>query len=98
MQVSPRPGAVRVRVADRGPGLPPVRTESLFASFTRGSEAARTGVDGVGLGLAIVHSIVELHGGTVGASQRRGGGAVFWFDIPLATADEDDLALRERLA
>jgi signal transduction histidine kinase len=70
----------------------------LFAAFTRGAEAVRSEVDGVGLGLAIVRSIVELHGGSVGCGQRRGGGAAFWFDIPLATADEDDFVLRERLA
>ncbi len=98
VQISQRDGQVRVRVADRGPGLPMVGTESLFRSFTRGTEATRAGVDGVGLGLAIVRSIVELHGGSVGAGQRRGGGAAFWFDIPRATADEADFALRERLA
>jgi two-component system sensor histidine kinase KdpD len=99
VQIGQRDGQMRVRVADRGPGLPPVGTQALFASFTRGTEAARSGVDGVGLGLAIVRSIVELHGGTVGANQRRGGGAVFWFDIPLAVANsEEEFALRERLA
>jgi two-component system sensor histidine kinase KdpD len=98
VQISQRDDRVRVRVADRGPGLPTIGTESLFASFTRGAEAGRTGIDGVGLGLAIVRSIVELHGGTVGAEQRRGGGAVFWFDLPRAVAGEGEFALRERLA
>jgi two-component system sensor histidine kinase KdpD len=98
IQISQRTDRVRVQVADRGPGLPSVNPESLFAAFSRGTNVVRSGVDGVGLGLAIVRSIVELHGGNVGCSQRRGGGAAFWFDIPLATADEDDFVLRERLA
>ena len=98
VQISQRGESVRVRVADRGPGLPSADPDSLFAAFARGAEAARGGVDGVGLGLAIVRSIVELHGGAVGCGQRRGGGAVFWFEIPLVTADEDDFVLRERLA
>jgi two-component system, OmpR family, sensor histidine kinase KdpD len=98
VQVSQRGDRVRVRVADRGPGLPSGDPESLFTAFTRGAEATRSAVDGVGLGLAIVRSIVELHGGRVGCGQRRGGGAAFWFDIPLATPEEDDFVVRERLA
>jgi len=89
---------IRISVADRGPGLPSHDTRPLFGAFTRGSEASRAGIDGVGLGLAIVRSIVELHGRTVGASHRRGGGAVFWFEIPMAPAEEAGIVLRERLA
>jgi two-component system sensor histidine kinase KdpD len=39
---------------------------------------------GLGLGLAIVKSIIEAHGGRVGAANRPGGGAQFWFTLPLA--------------
>jgi K+-sensing histidine kinase KdpD len=78
---------VRLNVADRGPGLPPGDTASLFAPYTRGAEAVSSGIDGVGLGLAIVKSIVDLHGGAVGAKQRRGGGAIFWVELPIATGD-----------
>jgi len=96
--ISQRDGHIRTQVADRGPGLPHLETDALFSPFSRGNEAMRSGLDGVGLGLAIVRSIVELHGGRVGAGQRRGGGAVFWFEIPLAGAHDDEFVLRERLA
>jgi len=75
----------RLHVADRGPGLPAGEAETLFAAYTRAPEAGFTGIDGAGLGLAIVKSIVDLHGGTVGATRRRGGGSIFWAELPLAT-------------
>jgi K+-sensing histidine kinase KdpD len=98
VRIARRSEVVRISVADRGPGLPAQDAALLFGAFARGSEARRGGVDGVGLGLAIVRSIVELHGGRVGASHRRGGGAVFWFEIPAAPAAESEIELRERLA
>ena len=76
--------AVRVTVADRGPGLPAGSGGGrLFAAFARGAEDARSGKEGLGLGLAIVKAIVEAHGGRVGADNRRGGGSCFWFELPL---------------
>jgi len=75
---------VRLHVADRGAGLPAGQADHLFAAYTRAPEAGLTGVDGAGLGLAIVKSIVSLHGGTVGATRRRGGGSIFWVELPVA--------------
>jgi two-component system sensor histidine kinase KdpD len=78
---------VRLHVADRGPGLPAGEADDLFAAYTRAPEAGLAGIDGAGLGLAIVKSIVDLHGGTVGATRRRGGGSIFWVELPLTTRD-----------
>jgi two-component system, OmpR family, sensor histidine kinase KdpD len=72
---------VRLTVADRGPGIPPAGGR-LFDPFYRGAEDVSSGKDGLGLGLAIVQSIIEAHGGTVAAGNRRGGGARFWFELP----------------
>lgn len=100
---SRRGNVVRVQVADRGPGLPAGEADRLFMAYTRGPEAGFAGVDGAGLGLAIVKSIVDLHGGTVGASRRRGGGSIFWVELPLAVCDrgvpaETGIIARRRLA
>jgi two-component system sensor histidine kinase KdpD len=74
---------LNVGVADDGPGLPPGQEESVFEKFARGErESAKPGV---GLGLAICRAIVGAHGGTIRASQRPGGGAVFDFTLPLGT-------------
>jgi signal transduction histidine kinase len=80
--ISARSGAVRVAVADRGPGVSPEQAERLFEPYYRAPATANSGKDGVGLGLSIVKSIVEAHGGQVGVESRRGGGARFWFLIP----------------
>jgi K+-sensing histidine kinase KdpD len=101
--LSRRGERTRLSVADRGPGLPPGDVMALFAPYTRGVAAGQAGIDGSGLGLAIVKSIVDLHGGDVGAVRRRGGGAVFWVELPSAIAEEVDHAAprpraRERLA
>jgi two-component system sensor histidine kinase KdpD len=81
--LSLRNGEVRVSVADRGPGVSPEQAERLFEAYYRAPATAGSGKDGVGLGLSIVKSIVEAHGGRVGVEGRRGGGARFWFTVPI---------------
>ena len=70
-----------VRVMDRGPGVPEALRERIFEPFYRLPGASeREG--GVGLGLALVKSIVERHGGQVRCEAREGGGACFVIAIP----------------
>jgi two-component system sensor histidine kinase KdpD len=71
---------VVVEVADRGPGIPAGEEARIFDKFYR-AKPAREG--GVGLGLTICRGIIEAHGGRIWAENRRGGGAVFRFAIPL---------------
>jgi two-component system sensor histidine kinase KdpD len=73
-------GHLMVEVADRGPGLPPDDLDRVFEKFYRSSNSA--GRPGAGLGLAICRGIVELHGGTITAENRNGGGALFRFSLP----------------
>jgi signal transduction histidine kinase len=75
-------GRVRVSVADRGPGVPAGQVQRLFEPYYRSAATADNVKDGVGLGLSIVKSIVQAHGGAVGVESRRGGGARFWFELP----------------
>jgi two-component system sensor histidine kinase KdpD len=72
-------GAVRVEVADRGPGFAPGEEGRIFDKFYRGQTADSRGV---GLGLAICRAIVEAHGGRIWAENRPGGGAMFRFTVP----------------
>ena len=69
---------VEITVADRGIGLPPGSETTIFRPFVT------TKPDGLGMGLSIVRTIVEAHGGKVWTSQNyEGGGSVFHFTIPL---------------
>ena len=77
-------GHVRVTVADRGPGIPYEYRDSLFTPFVPPSPGSDEAQYGTGLGLWVVKAIVEAHRGRVGVDDRLGGGAVFWFTIPLA--------------
>ena len=91
---------VRVEVADRGPGVPPGERERIWEPFYRGAEEVRSPRRGTGLGLPVVRRLVELHGGQVGVGETPGGGATFWFTLPLrpAAAGEDSSAAGEGTA
>jgi two-component system sensor histidine kinase KdpD len=78
-------GRLVVEVADRGPGLPPEDLNRVFEKFYRATGTARK--PGAGLGLAICRGIIELHGGDMVAENRPGGGTLFRFRLPLATAE-----------
>ena len=77
---------VRIAVEDAGPGVPPGEQERIFQRFARGSVAAgsRGTGGGTGLGLALVTEHVKLHGGRVWVEPRKGGGARFVVELPLA--------------
>ena len=63
---------VDVRVADRGPGVPPEERDHIFLPFRRLGDTRRR--EGVGLGLAIAKGFVEAMGGTIEADDTPGGG------------------------
>ncbi|MBS7779953.1 ATP-binding protein [Acidovorax sp. CCYZU-2555] len=76
-------GQAEIRVDDRGPGVPADQRERIFEKFYRLPGASeRSG--GVGLGLALVRSIAERHGGSVHCEAREGGGARFVLRLPRA--------------
>ena len=72
--------AVSVQVADRGVGIAEGDLERVFESFYS------TKPTGLGVGLAICRKLIEAHGGALRASHNPGGGAVFQFTLPVATA------------
>lgn len=72
---------VQIDVRDSGPGLPAGSEERIFEKFFRG-EGAPPG--GSGLGLAICRGVVVAHGGSLSASNRPEGGAIFHIVLPAA--------------
>ncbi len=77
-----------VRVCDVGPGVPPAQRERIFEPFYRLPGASER-AGGVGLGLALVRSIAERHGGSVRCEDRPDGrdGACFVLVLPIGPAD-----------
>ncbi len=72
-----------VLVRDTGPGIPSVHLDKIFDPFFRIQEGQRTGPKGLGLGLSIVKTLVELQGGDVTARNLSTGGAELSFTIPI---------------
>ncbi len=76
-----------VDVADTGIGIDEAALTRVFDRFYRADEAHSRIVEGQGLGLAIVRSIVRLHGGSVEAHRQAAGGSRFRVTLPLAAED-----------
>jgi signal transduction histidine kinase len=80
------PESVEVRVADRGPGIPPEEQEQIFDPFFRGARAHKDQIRGTGLGLSLVKKIVEAHGGSVRVESEPAKGTVFILRLPALPA------------
>ena len=80
LSAHPVSGRIEIEVADRGPGIPAEELEKVFDKFYRASREADIG--GTGLGLAISRGIVEVHGGSIRAENRPGGGARLVISLP----------------
>jgi two-component system sensor histidine kinase ChvG len=72
------PGAARIAVRDRGPGIPPADLPRIFDRFFT-TDADR---DGTGLGLSIVKAVVDAHGGAIEVASAPGEGATFTVTLP----------------
>lgn len=70
-------------VTDQGPGIPPEARDDLFRWFMRRPSHDDKTQFGIGLGLAVVKAVVQAHQGEVGIDDPPGGGARFWFTIPV---------------
>ncbi|WP_019135893.1 sensor histidine kinase [Cellulomonas massiliensis] len=76
------PGAVLLRVADDGPGIPESLRGRLFQRFTRGDGSRHRASGSTGLGLSIAQAVVAAHGGTI--TTEDGPGATFVVRLPAA--------------
>jgi signal transduction histidine kinase/ActR/RegA family two-component response regulator len=76
--------SARLSVSDTGDGIDPAVLPRIFAPFEQGDTSTTRKHQGLGLGLAIVRQLVELHGGTIRAeSEGKGKGATFTVDLPV---------------
>ena len=77
------PAQVNLVVADTGTGIPPESLPHLFERFYRVPEARGRTYEGTGIGLALVHELVMLHGGTIHVQSEMGVGSAFTVALPL---------------
>lgn len=85
VQVSARrdpEGAVRIEVADTGPGIPREQQDRIFERFYRVDSGRSREVGGTGLGLAIARHIAVQSGGDIGVQSEVGKGSRFWARFP----------------
>lgn len=88
-------GKIHVSIADDGPGIPADTLPNIFNPFFTTKQVGQ----GTGLGLSICYGIIREHGGELWAESRRGKGAVFHFELPVASqAVRDDTRTTDRFA
>lgn len=98
---TPAPGSVILRgrveneemlleVQDTGVGIPEAEIERVFERFYRRTQSRSQ--TGFGLGLAIARRMVDVMGGTIGATSREGEGSTFWVRLPVAAPSPTPVA------
>lgn len=74
---------LRMSVTDQGVGIPKEQQEELFTPFFRGSADSAIRASGLGLGLSICRSLIELHGGKIDVCSKEAQGSTFYFELPM---------------
>jgi signal transduction histidine kinase len=91
-------GSVLIRVADKGMGISKEDQKMLFSTFFRTSAAIASGAPGTGLGLVIVRSIVEGHGGKIEVESETGQGTTVTVRLPMGDAASSQAEADEEAA
>jgi signal transduction histidine kinase len=94
-------GSVRIAVEDHGIGMDQKEVKQIFQKFYRTRKAEESGEAGTGIGLSIVHQIVEQHGGRIEVESQPGAGSCFTLVLPgpvgaPAPATEQSMGVAER--
>lgn len=82
IDIRKKDNGISITIEDEGPGIPDEELGKLFDKFYRGENNSRSGL---GLGLSISRSIVELHGGRITAKNKKPVGARFTIHLPVTT-------------
>ena len=99
VKFTPAGGTVRIRmscagerallmVEDSGPGIEPEFLPHVFEMFRQADGSSSRPHGGMGIGLALVKQLIELHGGTVAAASAPGRGARFTIELPITSEEE----------
>ncbi len=85
IEVTQRPGWIRLIVADEGPGIPRDDRERIWGGYYRLNRERKSAIAGTGIGLAVVRELATLHGGRTWVESNNGIGARFVVEFPAAT-------------
>ena len=89
LQTSIHGHIVQVEISDPGSGIPAESLEDIFHLFTHAPHTAQADVGGLGIGLSLCRSIIELHSGSISAaSPGPGQGSTFTIRLPIGTDNE----------
>ncbi|MFL0250069.1 PocR ligand-binding domain-containing protein [Clostridium neuense] len=80
---------VIISVKDNGSGIPEDMLEKIFDVFIQVDDSIRRNVEGSGIGLSLVKSFVEMHGGNITVESKLQGGSEFLINLPVKIIDED---------
>jgi two-component system, chemotaxis family, CheB/CheR fusion protein len=90
LERSPGRNGARLSVRDTGTGMDPDLLSHVFDPFFQGDQSLARMQGGLGLGLALVKALVEMHGGSVGAaSDGPGRGSTFTVELPLSVVERE---------
>ena len=88
---------VKISVTDEGVGIKPEDQKKLFSEFYQVDRHRDQKLGGTGIGLALNHRLVELHGGQIGVESEFGKGSTFWFTLPLLEIVGDKEPVQEQV-
>ena len=86
LRLTEKQGRVELSISDTGIGIPKAELPRLFERFHRVAGAQGRTYEGTGIGLALVHELVRLHGGRVSVKSELGKGSVFTVSLPVHPA------------
>lgn len=78
---------IRFEVEDQGIGIRPDHLDRVFEPFFQVDGSSTRVAGGTGVGLALCRLLVTMMGGEIGVTSRFGGGSLFWFEVPILTAE-----------
>jgi CheY-like chemotaxis protein/HPt (histidine-containing phosphotransfer) domain-containing protein len=87
--------AVRIEIADTGPGVPQDQQYRLFQEFDRLDREMLDPTEGAGLGLTISARLIAVMGGRIGFESNPGGGSIFWLELPLTSSNAGPVHLKD---
>mgnify|MGYP006200578155 CR=1 FL=1 len=90
LQVSVVDAQLHMAVRDQGPGIAPELQDKLFTPYQRLHDRSHPAVQGVGLGLALVATVVQRHGGSLEVDSDTGRGAEFRLVLPRSEHGPED--------